>query len=157
MQETEQHAGDGTMTLIERLEIEPDQSQTAAFFVAKLVDKQKTDERQIFTRAVAPGGEIIIHHNSWSPDNAYVALQEQDPNGTLNFLVLKVSGEPFADGEPYRDVGAVFAEKLPNYSMKDATGWASGTFFNVITTDEAGAKGPSYWFDVTARNFWGHR
>lgn len=157
MQESEQHAPDGTATLIQRTETKPGQPQTASFFVADIVDKEKAEERLIFTKTVAPGGEIVIHHNAWSPDNAYVALQETDQNGNLNFLVLKASGEPFADGEQYLDVAAIFQEKFPDYFMKDATGWASEIFFNVTTTDEAGAKGPSYWFDVTARNFWGHR
>ena len=157
IQESEVHASDGTMTLIQRTEVEPDESQTASFFVADIVDKQNTNERLIFTKTVEPGEEILIHHNAWSPDNKYVALQEENSNGNLNFLILKASGEPFADGETYLDVGAIFEEKLPDYSMKDATGWTSETYFNVTTTDEDGAKGPSYWFDVTARNFWGHR
>ena len=157
LQESEVHASDGTVTLIQRTEMKPGQSSTAAFFVADIVDKEKTDERLIFTKTIEPGEEISIHHNAWSPDNNYVALEEKDQDGNLNFLIFKGSGEPFADGEQFLDVGAIFEEKLPNYFMKDATGWASPIFFNVITTDEAGAKGPSYWFDVAARNFWGHR
>jgi len=157
-QESEMHSGDGTMTLIERTEAESGQPQTASFFVADIVDKEKRNERLIFTKTIEQGKEISIHHNSWSPDNKYVLLQEKDQNGNLNFLVLKASGEAFADKEQYLDVGALFKEKITGYLLNNATGWASPIFVNVTTTaEDGGKKGPSYWFDVTARNFWGHR
>ena len=148
---SEVHSGDGTMTLIRKIESPADQSPTYSFTVANLAGVDKK-EHLIFSQSVMPGADISIPANTWSPDNKYLFLQTKDVAGHLNYLAFKASGEPFAQDVPYLDVGAFFAQKLPKYSLLEATGWASPIFINVKTNE-----GPAYWFDVQARAFWGHR
>lgn len=154
-QKTEVHSSDGTMTLKMSKKLEKNQSLTYSFFTASLSGKD-TKEQLLFTRTLGSGSEMSIPPNSWSPDRKYVFLKEKDKNGNLNFLVLKASGEFFANNEQYLDVGTLFIEKKTGYNLYDATGWASPTFLNIMTVNDASKKGPSYWFDIDARAFWGH-
>ncbi len=147
----EVHCGDGSMTLIRKIEFQSGQPQTYSFRVASLTGQDR-NERQIFSMTAEAGKELSIHLNSWSPDNKYVFLQEKDQAGNLNYLVFKASGEPFANNELFLDVGAFFKQKLPKYSLREATGWASPIFVNIATNE-----GPAYWFDVQSLAFWGHR
>jgi hypothetical protein len=147
----EVHSGDGTMTLIRKVELKSGQPQTYTFHVVHLTGADKK-ELPLFTRAAAAGPELSIPLNSWSPDNKYLYLQEKDTAGQFNYLVFKATGEPWADGEPYLDVRSYFTKKLPKSTLREATGWASPIFLNVVTNE-----GAAYWFDVTALAFWGHR
>lgn len=156
-QESELHSIDGTMTLIMRTNSKGNESRTYSFFVADIKDKNKENERLLFTKTVDAKEEIILPHNSWSPDKKYLFLKEKDKNGKLNFFILKVSGENFADGEQYLNVGDLFTQKKIAYKLDDATGWASPIFLNVTTITDDGKKGPSYWFDISSHNFWGHQ
>jgi len=153
------NAGDGTIAVIGRAQIKPDEPKTYEFFVAEIVDDEIGEETLVLTHSVGPETEMTIHHNAWSPNNKYFFLTETDGIGKSNYLVLKASGESFSEDEQYFDVGAIFEEKMATtgYTMGEATGWASPILLNVTTTKEDGAKGPSYWFDLTARTFWGHR
>lgn len=155
-QKTEIHSSDGTMTLKMSKKLEKNQSLTYSFFTAPLSGKD-TKEQLLFTRTLGSGSEMSILPNSWSPDRKYVFLKEKDKNGNLNFLVLKASGEFFSNNEQYLDVGILFIEKKTRYNLYDATGWASPTFLNIMTVNDASKKGPSYWFDIDARAFWGHQ
>ncbi|OGD62162.1 hypothetical protein A2160_01250 [Candidatus Beckwithbacteria bacterium RBG_13_42_9] len=156
-QRSEIRSGDGTVTLISKVESKPDQSQDYSFFVANLSGNDQT-ERLIFTRTLAAGGNISLPGNSWSPDNKYLFLKEKDQTGSINFLVLKASGEAFADGEQYLDVISQFSQKMPGYLLQDATGWASPTLLNITTMTENGTKkGPSYWLEVTSGAILMHR
>jgi hypothetical protein len=146
----EVHSGDGTMTLIRKVELKSGQPQTYAFRVAHLTGDK--NELPLFTRTAAAGPELSIPLNSWSPDNKYVYLQEKDATGQLNYLVFKATGEPWGNGEPYLDVRSYFTKKLAKSTLREATGWASPIFLNVVTNE-----GAAYWFDVTALAFWGHR
>jgi hypothetical protein len=153
-QEISVHSGNGAVTLI--MKTRPEATQTTySFFVSDIspVSGDK-NERLLFTKIIGSKGEMSVSPNTWSPDNKYVFVQEKDENDRINFLILKASGEVFADNERHLDVGALLSQRKTGYFLANATGWVSPTFLNVTTTDANTAKkGPSYWFDVTSRSF----
>lgn len=153
---SEVHSGDGTMTLIRKIETPPGQPLTYSFFVANLTQKDY-HEQLVYSRTAEPAEDIQIPGNSWSPDNKHFYLQVKDAAGETNFLVFKASGEAFKNQEPYLNVGTFFKEKMPKSILTNATGWASPIFLNVTTQNQEAQKGPAYWFDIQSQNFWGHR
>ncbi len=145
---SELQSPDGKMVLTMRREGQKNQPQTYTF---------KVGERLIFARILESSGEMAIPHNSWSPDNKYVFVQEKDESGQVIFLVLKTSGEAFKNGDQYLNVSALFDQKMKGLLLRDATGWASPTLVNIETSKDETKKGPSYWFDVDSRSFLQHR
>ncbi len=118
---------------------------THTLFIA---DGDGGNRRVLFSKT---GGAISLPANSWAPDNAYVFIKQSEP--TTTFLALKASGEPFASGEQYLDVAALFATKQPQLLFKEATGWDGIGLMHVTSTTTQGAKGPSFWFDVASKSF----
>lgn len=144
------HSGDGTVQLIMRKANQKDGSLLYSFFTA---DGSGKIERTLFTKNIPTSDTMVIPANTWSPDNKYVFLRENNAN-SFNIFVFKASGEVFADKEPYLDLTALFEKRNLPYTVADVTGWDSETLLHVHTTaKEKNSRGPSYWFDVTDRAF----
>lgn len=144
------HSGDGTAQLIMRKASQKDGSILYSFFAA---DGSGKIQRTLFTKNIPTSDTMIIPANTWSPDNKYVFLRENNSN-SFNIFVFKASGETFADKEQYLDLTALFEKRNLPYIVADVTGWDSETLLHVHTTaKEKNSRGPSYWFDVTDRAF----
>lgn len=144
------HSGDGTAQLIMRKANQKDGSLLYSFFAANSSSKI---ERTLFTKNIPTSDTMIIPANTWSPDNKYVFLRENNSN-SFNIFVFKASGEAFADKEQYLDLTALFEKRNLPYIVADVTGWDSETLLHVHTTaKEKNSRGPSFWFDVTDRAF----
>ena len=155
---SEELSVDGTMMLTMRQEGQKDRPQTYSFWVKNISGKDKdTTERLIFTKVVRSNEAMAIHHNSWSPNNKYVLLEEKDGSGQIKFFVFKVSGEAFADGEPYMNVEAVFDQKKTGWSLREVTGWDGEALVNITTRGDEGKNGPGYWLDMGSRSLMQHR
>ncbi len=155
---TEVLSVDGTMVLIMSRDGKKGQPQTYSFRVKNIAGKSEDKtERLIFTKTIGLGGKMEILRNSWSPDNKYLMLQEQDEFGQKKVLVFKASGQAFANGEQYFDAMAVFNQKRIGWAARDVTGWASPTLVNITTYKEGVENGPAYWLDVGSRGAWQHR
>jgi hypothetical protein len=112
-----------------------------------LADISGANERLLFDKTLPAGASMALPVNSWDPTDTYVFLEEHN-SGAVDFLVLKISGEPFADGNKYIDVGAVWANKNIGYAIRTATGWASGTLLIIYTSKDNGSRGPAFWFEI---------
>src|SRR5258708_5219987 len=132
---------DGKATLTMRTTIDKNLI-TYAFNTNNLIYVKTTTKNDIFS----------IPFNTWSPDKNYVFVKENN-TGVINFLVLNASGIAFRNGSQFINVNEIFNEKLPNYLLQDATGWASGTLLIVNTNNKDGSTGPSFWFDVPSQTF----
>ncbi len=144
------HSGDGTAQLIMRKTSQRDGSILYSFFTANGSGKI---QRTLFTRNSSASATMLIPANTWSPDNKYVFLRENNSN-SFSIFVFKASGETFADKEQYLDLTALFDQRNLPYAVADVTGWDSETLLHVHTTaKEKNSRGPSYWFDVTDRAF----
>jgi len=117
-----------------------------------IVNNEKQSRQIIYTNNLNSEVTHSLSINAWSPDNQLFFIQENS-NGNSRHLVFKASGDPFASDLPYLDVDSRFAEKLPNLTLREVTGWASNTLLIVYTTKSNGDKGPSYWFDTTSQSF----
>ena len=138
------HSSNADKKLIMRITSGKNGMTTYDFFVA---DISGANERLLYTKTLGSGSGMMLPINAWDPTDTYVFIGEKD-GGTPGFFVLKASGEPFANGEKFLDVGAVWTAKKINYSIRDATGWASGTLLIVYTSQEDGSHGPAFWFEV---------
>ncbi len=146
-QESEVYSSDGKVKLVMQVE-EKNQVKTYSFFTIDIANKNR---KTLFTKTVSSGGEMLLPHNSWSPDNKYLFLIENEGD-SFNVLVFKASGEIFSKGQQYLDLRALFKSKA-GYSISDATGWASPTVIYVITLSEKSLKGPTFWFDLSSQTF----
>lgn len=113
-------------------------------------DLNGNSPKVIFTTTLSDSQKMQVPENSFSPDNKYLFLKEDD-GASLSFLVFKASGEKFAKGEDYIDVVPLFTGKK-DLKITDITGWDADTLLHIFTASDKG-RGPSYWFDLDSRSF----
>lgn len=101
----------------------------------------------IFSKTLPEGSSISIPYNTWSPDNTYFYIEEND--GTqLKYMVFNGTGETFTNGQAFLDLTGVFAQDDPNSVLSTASGWASDNLIIILTKNSDGSEGTSYWFGV---------
>ena len=103
--------------------------------------------RVLFDKTLPAAAWMALPLNSWDPTDTYVFLEEHN-SGAVDYLVLKADGTPFSDGSQFIDVGAVWVNKNIGYTVRTATGWASGTLMIIYTSNADGSKGPAFWFEI---------
>lgn len=116
-------------------------------YAFSITDFSGNNARALFTKSLGAASTMSIPFNAWDPTDTYIFIEEKD-GGVPNYYVFKASGEPFADGNTFIDAGAVWTAKNIGFSIRDATGWASGTLLIIYTTKPDGTKGPPYWFEI---------
>lgn len=104
-------------------------------------------ERPLFSKTLGSGSRMTLPVNAWDPTDTYVFVEEND-QGVPNYFVYRADGEPFAGGDKYIDVGSVWNGKKVGYTIREATGWASGTLLIVYTSKDDRSKGPAFWFEI---------
>jgi len=141
-QNTEVNSADGAMKIIMEKTVRGSGSRMYSFFTT---DKQG-NQKLILTKTFLGSGGMSVPVNSWSPDNKYLFLKEE--NATMSsFLVFKQSGDNFSTGESYLDIVPLFLARKSLYTLADVTGWDSDTLLHVVTT------GPPFWFEVPSKSF----
>jgi hypothetical protein len=103
--------------------------------------------RVLFDKTLPAAVSMALPLNSWDPTDTYVFLEEHN-SGAVDYFVLKSDGSLFDDGSKFIDVGAVWANKQMGYTIRTATGWASGTLLIIYTSNSDGSKGPAFWFEI---------
>ncbi|MCX6791757.1 MAG: hypothetical protein NT149_01835 [Candidatus Gottesmanbacteria bacterium] len=142
--ETSVNSSNADKKLIFRVTPQPGGMTEYSYIVA---DVSGRNPRMVFDKTLPAGASMLLPDNSWDPTDTYVFLEELN-SGAVDFFVVKVNGEPFADGNKYIDVGAVWANKKIGYTIRTATGWASGTLLIIYTSKDDGSRGPAYWFEI---------
>lgn len=134
---------EGTLKLVMTRKENSDETATYSFTTSDASNKKTL----IFGKTVGKGEMMLPAHNSWSPNDKYVFIE--DIKGSLvDYLLFKANGESFASGEKYLNVTALFNQKVKNYNLKAITGWDDPVLMHVITVN-----GPLFWFDVTTQSF----
>jgi len=121
------NAPNGDKTLVMRRT-----GQTYEFFVKG---------KRIFSKTVPQETTMSLPFNAWDPTEKWIFLEEKTGN-TVNYFVMKETGEEVFD------VGVVWNEKKIPYTIRAATGWASGTLLIIYTSKNDGSNGPAFWFEV---------
>lgn len=141
-------APDGKKTLSMKL-TKTDNGVVQSFSMA---EKDTNIFSDVFSKTVGNGSTISIPFNTFSPDDKYFFLKET--NGTAqNYFVLASSGSPIATDSQTLSVSDLFAKKVPDYELKEVTGWADPTLLVVNTDKKDGSQGPSFWFDLSTKSF----
>lgn len=138
---------DGTNKLTMTVTTNKNKTKTYVFTVSKTGDSVP---QQIFNSTLPDTDTMSLPFNSWSPDNAYVFIQ-QIISGKNGVLIFNANGQPFPVGDKYLDVKTIFTAKNTNNTYDEATGWASETLLIINTLNSDGSKGPSYWFEVPSK------
>ncbi len=106
-----------------------------------VADISGENRRILFEKTLPAGSVMKLPDNSWDPTDTYVFLEEIN-SGVPDYLVMKSTGGSLID------VGAVWKEKKIPYTIREATGWASGTLLIIYTSKDDGSRGPAYWFEI---------
>src|SRR5260221_5733586 len=109
-------SSDGTMQLSMQTQNNT-KATTYSFFTS---DATGNTKKLIFQKSVATSGSMSLPANSWSTDNAYVFIAEKDTDGQ-HVLVLKASGELFANGQQFLDVVNQFNQKQIPHVLSEVT------------------------------------
>jgi hypothetical protein len=141
-------SSDGTKVLYMRSARQTDGMVTYTVFSA---NASGAGEHLLFSKTIA-GGALEIPQNAWSPDDSYIFVRQQ-ATAADTYYVLKSGGDPFAGGEQYLDVNSLWTQRNTGFTLRDATGWASGTLLILYTTKADGTKGPAYWFEAPSKAF----
>ena len=121
-----------------------DGTTTYAFTIT---DINGNNARPMITKTLGPGATMSLPWNAWDPTDTYIFVAETQ-GGAPDYFVLKANGEAFAGGDKFIDVGAVWASRKLGLTIRDATGWASGTLLILYTSKDDGSHGPAYWFEI---------
>lgn len=146
---SEIHSPDGTMKVVMNKILK---SQSMADYTFSVSEVSAANGKIILSKSLGENEAMQIPENSWSPDNKYLFLKEND-SGKLSFYVLKATGETMAAGKEYIDVVPLFDSKKYGYNLSDITGWDSNSLLHIFTVSENGTRGPSFWFDVEGKYF----
>lgn len=144
------HSADGTMKIVLEKKI---QSKFLTNYKLTASDISGEKEVVILSTTLSENKEIQIPRNSWSPDNKYLFIKENE-EGKLSFFVFRSTKELFPDGKEFIDVLPLFDNKKYELRLSDITGWDSNTLLHVFTQKLDGSKGPSFWFDVESKSFY---
>lgn len=134
---------EGTMKLTMTKKENSDKTVSYSFSVLDQAQKATN----IFSKTTGGGETMALHHNSWSPNNKYVIIEDK-VGGVIEYLVFKSNGELFTSGEKYFNATSLFIQKVKTYTLKEMTGWDDPFLIHVLTV-----KGPPFWFDVTTQSF----
>lgn len=116
------------------------------------VKNTSTNTSQTFFHdTVASSSSFTIPFNTFSPDNNYLFLTETI-DGTVHYMVFKLSGQDFANGNVYLDITPLFASYTSSDTFTEVTGWADPTLLVVNAKTSSGSL-RSFWFDVTTTSF----
>lgn len=134
---------DGSMMLI----MKRDKDSNGASVYSFTVKDGSGRELPIFEKTVKFGETMDLPQNSWSPNNKYLFIKDNNGYKT-DYLVFKADGGSFPAGEKYLNATALFDQKVKNYNLKSMTGWDDPVLISVRTVD-----GPHFWFDLTTQSF----
>jgi hypothetical protein len=137
---TSQISSDGTQTVTLRTIQNKDSTET--------FDITSSDSSTfMFSKTLPQGQSISIPYNTWSPDDKYFFIQENDGSQTA-VMVFNDNGDPFANGDSYLDLTGDFAKYAPGAIFDEASGWAADNLIIILTKNADGSEGTSYWYGV---------
>ncbi len=137
-----QDSPDGKMTVtMNKLTVKSE--TTYSFYIAK---------KRLFSKILGSSARMSIPYNTWSPDDVYLFLKEDDKN-VSSYYVFKASGASFTNQLAYIDISDLFTSRYPQYILTEVTGWAAPDLLIINTMGEDGKIGPSFWFDIPSQSF----
>jgi hypothetical protein len=130
--------GEATLTM------KKEKVQDGTLYTFFTTDSVTGNQNVVFTKTVSSGDTLSIPANTFSPDDKYIFLKEEN-SGQTDFFAITKSGA--------LDISGPFATKYPNLKLTDVTGWGGMALLVVNTVKSDGSLGPSFWFEVPAGGF----
>lgn len=140
------HSPDGKNKIIMNRKDNPDGTTAYSFTTS---DINGDNSKEIFSKTLSTNQSMDIPYNSWSPNNKYVFLKEEN-SGFKNFYVFNADGTPFSNGA-YINVVPTFIAKDTGTVLADVTGWDSNTLLHVKSNENDGTRGPTFWFEIPSQ------
>lgn len=134
---------DGKMSLIIEGEIEND-GTIYSFFISETSNKER---KLIFQKNLINSSTFEVSQNAWSPDNRYFFVKENGV-GYLDYYIFRFDGEMIGSGQQYIDIGSGFNARETGFVLTDVIGWASNSLLYILTENDNGERGPTFWFEV---------
>lgn len=150
------HSPDGAKQIIMHKKIQAPiqsgQADSSIVYSFAVSDIPSIGETVFFTKTIGGNGTMTVPLNAWSPNNAYLYLEE-DENTFKDIYVFKADGSNFNANTQYLDIPSLFSAKETSNVFKNITGWDSNTLLHIITTTNGKDRGPSYWYDIPSNSF----
>jgi hypothetical protein len=108
--------------------------------------------KEIFTKTVDLATTISIPGNSWSPNNKYIFLKEENIAGT-KFFALSATTASLSQSDQTANITDLFTQKYPDFKISDVTGWGGINLIIINSVKSDGNRGPSFWFEVPGKLF----
>ncbi len=122
------------------------------FYIIFVISNEDNKKVQIFKKEKINSSQLEIPYNAWSPDNFYFYLKEKNA-AVDNYLVFQSSGELFFNNLSYLTLQEPFKINIPNFTIKEATGWATPNLIIVNTEENDSGYKASFWFEVPSQSF----
>lgn len=146
----------------ERIQVSPDGTQEVVMdkttgtdmttqYTFALENTATKVKMTLLTTTPASTSSYMIPFNTFSPDDAYVFLQEKTTDQT-NYFVFQSSGQTFGNGAASINITPLFASYAPSDTLVAVTGWADPTLL-VVNAKSASGTLESFWFDMKSLSF----
>lgn len=140
-------SSDGKATLV----MKKQQISTVTRYTFLTSGSLETSEKPLLTNIVDSSHTFSLPFNSWSPDNRYIFLKENEASRS-SYLVLTSSGNPIRQNTQFVNIAQLFLQKYPDYHLEDVTGWAAPALL-VINARNSTGEPVSFWFDLESFTF----
>lgn len=118
-----------------------------------LVTPEKGASIELFKKDSPNGDLVSVPFNTFSPNDRYVFLKENDSDKT-RYLVFRTDGKSLGKDANYVEVSSLFEQsKYNGYKLMDITGWGGVDLLILNTNNSDGSQGPSFWFEATTNSF----
>lgn len=135
---------DGTKKVDMTVTTETSGNKTYRFTVA---DANGDNPQLIYSTTLPSNESMSIPYNTFSPDDRYVFLNHSI-NDASEAWIFRADGNPVSGQTEYDNATALFKTKINPTIAQTATGWASDTLLVILTYNQDGSEGTSYWFEV---------
>lgn len=139
-------SSDGTAVLVHKT------SRLGSVVTHSLTTQTKQKSIIIFETSANADHAITLPRNAWSPDNKYLFVSRNTPQG-MDFLVFRSDGSSFKNDQKYLNISELWQKTKMALRIHTLTGWASEDLIVVYTSTPEGNQGPSYWFVVSSQQF----
>ncbi len=135
---------DGTKKVDMTVTSETSGNKTYRFTVT---DANGNNSQLIYSTTLPSNESMSIPYNTFSPDDKYIFLNHTI-NGTNEAWVFRADGSTISGQTEYDNATAIFKKKINPDIKQVTTGWASDTLLIILTYNQDGSEGTSYWFEV---------
>jgi hypothetical protein len=116
-----------------------------------ITDVADGSSHEIFSKTVDAETSLTVPQNTFSPDNKYIFLKEENDIQVRFFSLPTNPNLEKENKETY--FTDFFQEQYPEFKIQDVTGWGGMTLIVINTKLSEDSKITSFWYDVASGSF----